>query len=190
MANLATVALATLAILLPSIYFLVSERTRPTRMSAPAPTPHIATFHAFLRAYSTLSPATLTANASPAFTHSVLPSSLGLPARTLDPFKQHAGMILSLFSSFSMTPQPSPSAVHYSRDTNTVVAHCKMGGVINGESEQGKKLVDSGVSEWWTECVMFVRMDEGGREVVEVREFVHSAKAEELKRRMMGLLES
>ena len=51
-------------------------------------------------------------------------------------------------------------------------------------------LVSQGLTEWWTECALMVRISKDGKRVVEVREFVHSAKAEELKRRLTGVLES
>lgn len=99
-------------------------------------------------------------------------------------------MIFSLFSDFQMIPQAkgTGAAVHFSADTNTVIAHCKMGGKVNEESEMGAKLLASGLSEWWTECVLFVRMSTDGKQIVEVSEFVNSAKAEELQRRLSGVL--
>lgn len=99
-------------------------------------------------------------------------------------------MIFSLFENFEMTPQPNgkDDAVHFSKETSTVTAHCKMGGRINAESPMGQKLVASGLTEWWTECVLFVRMSADGKRIVEIREFVHSAKAEELQQRLSGVL--
>jgi hypothetical protein len=76
-------------------------------------------------------------------------------------------------------------AVHFSAETNTVIAHCKMGGKVNTESEMGAKL---GLNEWWTESVLFVRMSEDGKKVEEVGEFVNSAKAEEMQRRLGNVL--
>ncbi len=89
-----------------------------------------------------------------------------------------------------MAPQANGSgeAVHFSRETDTVIAHCKMGGKVDGESVMGRKLVESGLREWWTECVLFVRLSGDGERVVEVREFVDSARAEELQRRLKGVL--
>ena len=89
-----------------------------------------------------------------------------------------------------MTPQTNGKgdAVHFSYETNTVTAHCKMGGKVNAESELGLRLVSGGLTEWWTECVLFVQMSPDGKRVVEVREFVHSAKAEELQKRVSGVL--
>lgn len=113
-----------------------------------------------------------------------------MPTRSLEPFKGHAAIIFGLFEDFEMIPQPvtGPNSVHFCKETNTVIAHCKMGGKVNGAKEPGSKLVEQGVTEWWTECVLMVRMSEDGKRIVEVREFVHSAKAKELKKRIMGVL--
>jgi hypothetical protein len=59
-----------------------------------------------------------------------------------------------------------------------------MGGRMNAESETGARLVQSGLDEWWTECVLFMRMSRDGKRVVEVRECVDSVKAEELRGRL------
>ncbi|KAF2787571.1 hypothetical protein K505DRAFT_329586 [Melanomma pulvis-pyrius CBS 109.77] len=182
--RLATVTLAALSVMAPAIYYL----ERKTRQEC---TPHVQTFRKYLAAYSTLRPQALTANASRDFTHVVFPSALQIPTRTLSQFEIHSAMIFSLFSDFKMVPQAlgSASAVHFCKETNTVIAHCKMGGKVNGGSEKGRVLVESGVTEWWTECVLFVRLDEAGQRVVEVREFVNSERAAELKRRLEGILE-
>ncbi|KAF2242366.1 hypothetical protein BU26DRAFT_584611 [Trematosphaeria pertusa] len=183
--RLATATLACIAALLPTIYLLRSSN-KPPRDS----TPHMRTFRKFIAAYPTLRPQALAAHASADFTHTVLPSSLNLPSRGLEPFQQHAAMIFSLFSDFSMVPQPegSPRAVHFCADTGTVVAHCRMGGRVDTASEKGRVLVEGGVLEWWTECVLFVRMSGDGGSVVEVREFVDSGRAGELKGRLSGVL--
>lgn len=83
-----------------------------------------------------------------------------------------------------MIPQVDGSrdAIHFSPETNTVIAHCRMGGKVNATSEMGAKLVASGLTEWRTEGVLFVRLTPDGRQIAEVREFVDSAKAEELQR--------
>lgn len=89
-----------------------------------------------------------------------------------------------------MTPHANSegNAVHFSKETNTVVAHCTMGGKVNGDSKMGRQLVEAGYEEWWTECVLFVRLTADGRKVEEVREFVDSKKAEELQIRLSGVL--
>jgi hypothetical protein len=180
----ATATLASVLVLIPAFYYL--RREIPLEETL-----HVRTFRKYIKAYSTKRPQALAANVSVDFTHMVLPSALQIPTRTLDPFKMHAGMIFSLFEKFDMLPQSQgpQGNVHYCKDTNTVIAHCRMGGKINAQSEKGKLLIEQGLNEWWTECVLFVRMDDEGRKVVEVREFVHSAKAEELKKRLEGIFE-
>jgi hypothetical protein len=180
----ATATLTSVLVLIPAFYYL--RRETPLEETL-----HVRTFRKYIKAYSTKRPQALAANASVDFTHVVLPSALQIPTRTLDPFKMHAGMIFSLFEKFDMLPQSQgpQGNVHYCKETNTVIAHCRMGGKINAQSEKGKLLIEQGLNEWWTECVLFVRMDDEGRKVVEVREFVHSAKAEELKKRLEGIFE-
>jgi hypothetical protein len=179
----ATAVLATVAALAPALYFLSSSANDES-------TEHIKTFNKLIQNYSKLSPEILVADATWDFMHVVLPTSLGLPPRTLAPFSQHAGTMFSLFSDFQMIPQPNGSqkAIHLAKDTSTVIAHCKMGGKVNAGSDMGAKLVASGILEWRTECVLFVRMTVDGKGIVEVREFVDSAKAEKLQERLSGVL--
>lgn len=101
-------------------------------------------------------------------------------------------MIFSLFEEFSMTPQPQGGrdGIQFCPETNTVIAHCKMGGKVNRNSEKGRILVEGGVPEWWTECVLFVRMDTSGTRIREIREFVHSAKAQELRQRLERIFDN
>lgn len=63
-----------------------------------------------------------------------------------------------------------------------------MGGKVNAASEMGKKLIDGGITDWLTECVLFVKMSPDGTKIIELKEFVNSAKAEELQRRLSGVL--
>jgi hypothetical protein len=177
----ATLALTSLAALIPAIYLLWPAQKHSSIEQ------HLATFNAFIKSYSTLRPQALTTHASRDFKHTGLPLSLGMPIRTLQPFQTHAAVVFSLFSDFTMIPQDNANgdAVHFSKETNTVIAHCKMGGKVNTESEMGAKLE---CSEWWTECVLFVRLSADGKRVEEVREFVDSAKAEEMRRRLGNVL--
>ncbi|KAK3208990.1 hypothetical protein GRF29_69g343447 [Pseudopithomyces chartarum] len=174
----ATATLATLSVLVPTIYYLRSDKPQES-------TQHLQTFRKLLRSYSTLRPAALGANASSNFSHTVLPLSLNLPPRGLENFQQHASMIFSLFENFKMAPH---GEVHFSKETDTVIAHCKMGGKVNGASDKGKILINGGLKEWWTECVLFVKMSPDGKKIIELKEFVNSAKAEELQRRLSGIL--
>jgi hypothetical protein len=175
--RLATATLAALAALIPLAYLVWPSRKQSS-------TPHVQTFEKLLKSFSTLRPQAITANASRDFTHTVLPQSLDLPSRNMQTIHRHAAMVLSLFETFEMIPQANGNgdAVHFSTETNTVIAHCKMGGKVNGANEMGAKLRASGMNEWWTEGVLFVRMTPDGKQVVEVREFVDNAKAEELQR--------
>lgn len=177
-ARIATAAIAALSIIVPAVYLLRSDKPQDS-------TQHLQTFRKLLRSYSTLRPAALGANASSDFTHIVLPLSLNLPPRSLENFQQHASMIFSLFEDFKMVPH---GQVHFSKETDTVIAHCKMGGKVNGASEKGQILIEGGLPEWWTECVLFVKMSPDGRKIIELKEFVNSAKAEELQRRLSGVL--
>ncbi|KAF1946851.1 hypothetical protein EJ02DRAFT_198480 [Clathrospora elynae] len=182
--RLATATLAAIATLLPLAYFLYPAQTQDS-------TEHVNTFNKFIKSYSTLRPQALTTSATYDFTHVSLPTDLNLPTRTLYPFREHAETVFSVFSAFEVTPLEDGNggdAVHFSRDTDTVVAHCKMGGKVNGESEMGTKLIDAGISEWWTEGVLFVKLSKDGKRVEGVREFMHSKKAEELQIRLDGVL--
>lgn len=140
--------------------------------------------------YSTLRIEALVATATRDFAHTILPASLKIPARQVAAFRDHAGTIFSLFESFEMTPQPNRerNSVHLSLETNTITAHCKMVGKINAESELGQKFIASGLAKWRTECVLFVQMSPNGKRIIEVREFLHNAKAEELQQRLSGVL--
>lgn len=182
--RIATAALAAFTAIVP-VYYLFRNGAL-----AQESTPHLKTFRKYLKAYTTLRPQALSANATTDFTHAVLPLSLNIPVRPLEGFQQHAHIIFSLFSSFQMIPVKSgqDSGVHFSKETNTVVAHCKMGGKVNSASEKGQMLINAGYEEWWTENVLVVRMSEDGTRVEEVKEFVDSAKAAELQKRLNGVL--
>ncbi|KAF2746384.1 hypothetical protein M011DRAFT_478360 [Sporormia fimetaria CBS 119925] len=152
---------------------------------------HLETFNQYINSYSTLRPAALTTHLTPTFTHTVLPLSLNWPSRDTSAFKTHASVIFSLFRTFRMIPQPEDQPrVFVDKERNTVIAHCRMGGEVNRESEKGKILVGQGITEWWNECVLFVEMDEAGRMVKGVREFVDSRKAGELMQRLSGIQEA
>jgi hypothetical protein len=178
--RLATLTLASIAALIPTIYLLWPSPSQSTSQ-------HVQTFEKLIKSYSTLRPQALTTHASRDFTHTGLPTSLNMPTRTLRPFQTHAATVFSMFSDFQVIPLPNGvgDAVHFCKATNTVVAHCKMGGKVNVESEVGAKL---GLSEWWTESVLLVRLSGDGKRVEEVREFVHSAKTEEMRRRLGDVL--
>ena len=180
--RLATAALMAVATLAPLAYYYLYSSSQ-----AQENTPHMQTFHAFIRSYSTLRPQALTTNATRDFTHSSLPLDLQLPPLPVGAFRDNMEAMLDVFSSFEVKPEDDgygASAVHFSRDTNTVIAHCRMGGKVDGEGDRGRRLVENGITEWWTEAVLFVKMSEDGKRVEGVREFMHSKKAEELQIRL------
>ena len=171
--------------LVPSVYFFWPAKKQDS-------TEHVKTFNKLIKGYSTLRPEALVATATRDFAHTILPASLNIPARQVAAFRDHAEIFFSISESFEMTPQPNREgkSVHQSLETSTVTAHCKMGGKVSTESDFGRKLIASGLNEWWTECVLSVQMSRNGKRIIEVREFVHSAKAEELQQRLLGVLSS
>jgi hypothetical protein len=180
----ATATLAAIATLVPLAYFLYQPQSQDS-------TEHLETFNKFIQSYSTLRPQALTTYATHDFSHVSLPSDLHLPTRSIRPFRDHAEHVFEIFHDFQVIPEDDGyggKAVHFSRDTNTVVAHVKMGGKINEESELGAKMASAHIEDWWTEGVFFVKLSEDGKKVEGVREFMHSKKAEELQIRLDGVL--
>jgi hypothetical protein len=123
---------------------------------------------ALLDAYGSLSVLQLLDRLAANFTHRVLPESLGMPSRNKDAFAQHAAGIFSIFESFRMKPVEMLKMEGWKA---TWVLRANMEGVLKG-----------GRGEWRNECVMIVKMDDGGELVEEIQEFVDSAKALEMKR--------
>jgi hypothetical protein len=182
--RLATATLAALATLVPLAYFFYQPQAQDS-------TEHIKTFNEFIKSYSTLRPQALTTHATHDFTHVSLPADLHLPTRSIVPFREHSEHVFDMFSDFAVIPEDDGhggKAVHFSRDTDTVVAHCKMGGTINAESEMGAKMAAAHITEWWVESVLFVKLSKDGKRVEGVREFMHSKKAEEMQIRLDGIL--
>ncbi|KAB2102727.1 hypothetical protein AG0111_0g9198 [Alternaria gaisen] len=181
----ATATLAAIAALAPIAYYLYPSQSQDS-------TKHLQTFNHFIKSYSTLRPQALTTNATRDFTHTSLPAELNLPTRSIQPFREHAQTVFDIFKDFQVVPQDDGhggKAVHFSRDTNTVVAHCKMGGKVDKNHELGAQLAESHITEWWTEGVLFVKLSKDGKRVESVREFMHSKKAEELHIRLHGAVE-
>ncbi|KAF2429112.1 hypothetical protein EJ08DRAFT_591406 [Tothia fuscella] len=131
------------------------------------------TIYAFFESYSLLSPEALLSRLSPTFTHKVLPSSLDMPLRDRSAFAGHAKGITSIFQSFAMVPQ----VVFEDPIKNVVVAHCKMVGELHG------------LGHWENECMIWCKMAQDGGSIVEMREFVDSARARLLKEKLMGMME-
>lgn len=176
--RLATGGLMAVAALAPLAYYYLSAYQMQEK------TPHMDTFYGFIKSYSTLRAQALTTHATRDFTHSSLPSDLDLPPLGIRAFRDNMEAMFDVFSSFEVKPADDgygASAVHFSRETNTVVAHCRMGGQVDAQGEGGRRLFERGITEWWTEAVLFVKMSKDGKSVEGVREFLHSKKAEELQ---------
>lgn len=127
------------------------------------------TVHSLLDGYGSLSVPTLTATLADDFKHQVLPESLGMPARDKASFEQHAAGIFSVFEEFAMVP----TAVFEDSERNAVVVSARMQGTLKG-----------GKGEWRNECVMMITLSDDGTRIVEVHEFVDSAKALEMRAKM------
>lgn len=130
----------------------------------------LATAHALLDAYSSLSPEQILAQLDDNGKYQVLPESLGMPQRTKTEFAAHAAGITSVFKSFKMIPQ----AIYEDAANNTVVVHAKM----DGELSKGPG------GRWENECVMLLRMNEDGTKIVEIKEFVDSDKAMKMRNKV------
>jgi ketosteroid isomerase-like protein len=144
---------------------LLFETSRSRRLNA---------IYAFLDSYAELSPDALLEHIAPDFTHQVLPSSLQMPVRDRKAFAAHAKGITSIFKTFAMVPQ----AVYEDIARNIVVAHCKM---IAELHELGP---------WENECVMWMQMSDDGTKIVEMREFVDSARARMLKEKLTANMDA
>lgn len=125
------------------------------------------TINALLDGYSSLSTTKLLEPLAPGFHHQILPESLGMPIRDKDAFAKHAAGIFGIFEEFSMTPR----AIINDAAAGVVAIDARMLGTLKG-----------GKGKWETECIMTVRLTEDGCQILEVREFVDSAKAMEMAR--------
>ncbi|KAI0199898.1 hypothetical protein F4808DRAFT_461293 [Astrocystis sublimbata] len=125
------------------------------------------TIDALLSGYSSLSVDKLLEPLDPEFHHQTLPESLGMPIRNRDAFVKHAAGIFGVFEKFQMIPK----AIIDDSSTGMVVVEAQMLGTLKG-----------GKGEWTNECVMIVKLSEDGLKVLEVKEFVDSAKALEMAR--------
>jgi hypothetical protein len=144
---------------------LQHKTSRITRMN---------TIRSFFDSYSELSPQALLEHIAPVFTHQVLPSSLSMPARNREAFATHAKGITSIFKTFAMVPQ----VVYDDCVRNVVIAHCKMIGELHE------------LGHWENECVMWLQMSRDGMKIVEMKEFVDSAKARILKEKLTAMMEA
>ena len=125
------------------------------------------TAYSLLDAYGSLSPDAILSHLDDSATHQALPESLGMQPRSKEEFRGHAQGITSIFSSFAMIPQD----VYEDEANNVVVIHCKMDGQLN----------KAGMGQWKNECIMLLRFTEDGTKITQIREFVDSAKAMEMR---------
>ncbi|KAI1827436.1 hypothetical protein F4861DRAFT_364460 [Xylaria intraflava] len=125
------------------------------------------TIDALLDGYGSLSVTRLLEPLAPEFHHQTLPESLGMPVRDRAGFAKHAAGIFGLFEAFRMVPR-------------TVIDDAQAG-VVAVEAQMLGTLKWGG-GEWRNECVLMVRLTDDGSQVLDIREFVDSAKAVEMAR--------
>jgi len=134
------------------------------------------TIQSLLDGYSSLSVPVLLRPLSDDFTHRVLPRSLGMPVRDKEAFSHHAEGIFAIFSFFSKF-RMIPEEIYEDEAQGMVIIHAGMEGIVKSRSRRGQG------EEWRNECVMIIRLSADGSQVVEIQEFVDSAKALEMKRK-------
>ncbi|ETS84715.1 hypothetical protein PFICI_02740 [Pestalotiopsis fici W106-1] len=118
--------------------------------------------------YGSLSVPTLLEPLADNFHHRVLPESLDMPARDKESFAQHATGVFSIFEKFQMIPM----STYEDRESGTVVVHTRMQGTMKQNA-----------MEWRNECIMLIGLSEDGSQVVEITEFVDSAKATQMRQK-------
>jgi hypothetical protein len=124
------------------------------------------TVNRLIEGYSSLSVPTLMEPLADDFQHRVLPESLEMPARDRESFAQHAAGVFGLFDKFRLVPV----STYEDRESSAVVVRAHMRGTMKHSS-----------AEWRNECVMLIRLSEDGDKVVEISEFVDSAKAVQMR---------
>lgn len=120
---------------------------------------------ALMESYSTLTTKRMTQHLAIDFSYRVLPYSLCMPRLGRAEFSLHAEDIFGLFDEFRMVPIDTWE----DKTRDTVIVHAFMEGILK-----------KGGEEWRNECMLIVRLSEDGTEVLEMQEFVDSAKAMEL----------
>ncbi|TGJ82026.1 hypothetical protein E0Z10_g6754 [Xylaria hypoxylon] len=123
------------------------------------------TIDALLDGYSSLAVAKLLEPLAPDFHHRTLPERLGMPVRDRGAFAKHAAGVFGVFEEFRMIPR----TIVDDAAAGVVAIHAQMLGTLKWDK-----------GEWNNECVMIVRLTEDGCKVLDVREFVDSAKAMEM----------
>jgi len=143
---------------------------------------------ALLVAYASRSVRLLLELLAPDFEHRTLPESLGFPLRDRAAFADHAKEVFAIFACFEMMPQ----AIIDDLSTNTIVIHAHMRGVFinrdggnnnkddDDNEEKGKGGEGEGLKVWTNECVLLITLNDTNDRIVEIKEFVDSAKAKEM----------
>ncbi|KAI0392934.1 hypothetical protein F5Y17DRAFT_477170 [Xylariaceae sp. FL0594] len=139
-----------------------------------------------LKAYSQPTADQLIGLLAPEFKHRTLPESLDFPVRDRDAFAEHAKGVFSLFASFKMAQR----AIYEESGSETVIIHALMEGTLRNKdcgedksSSSGRDRAsgpDPGQMKWMNECVLFVTLNDANDRIVEIKEFVDSAKAKEM----------
>ncbi|KAI0156727.1 hypothetical protein GGR52DRAFT_577280 [Hypoxylon sp. FL1284] len=128
----------------------------------------VETVGVLLEGYGSLSVSQLLRPLSSDFRHKVLPQSLGMPSRDRASFVKHATGIFGVFDKFKMDPQ----SIIDGGPGGTMVVHALMQGVLK-----------NGAGDWKNECIMLIQLSPDGTQVVQVTEFVDSAKAIEMSQK-------
>jgi hypothetical protein len=92
----------------------------------------------------------------------------------METFKTHAERVTSVFESFAMVPQ----SILEDPVQNMVIVRGKMIG----------ELTDLG--PWENECIIFMKISDVGRKVIEYMEFVDSLRARLLQAKLMGRMKT
>ncbi|KAI0805215.1 hypothetical protein GGR55DRAFT_283356 [Xylaria sp. FL0064] len=125
------------------------------------------TIDTLLDGYSSLSVVKLLEPLAAEFHHQILPETLGMPIRDRDAFTKHAAGVFGVFEEFRMIRK----TIVDDAITGMVVIDVRMLGILK-----------SGKGEWNNECIMMVKLTEDGCKVLDIKEFVDSAKAIEMAR--------
>jgi hypothetical protein len=142
-----------------------------------------------LKAYALRSVSLLLKLLAPEFQHQTLPDSLGFPVRDRAAFADHAKQVFAIFAWFEMVPQ----AIIDDLSTDTVAIHANMRGALANRGETSDASDDDddeerkdegeeieGMKIWTNECVLLVTLNDANDSIVEIREFVDSAKAKDM----------
>ncbi|KAI2638296.1 hypothetical protein GGS21DRAFT_465802 [Xylaria nigripes] len=125
------------------------------------------TIDALLDGYGSLSVAKILEPLAPQFRYQTMPQSLGLPVLDRDAFAKHAEWIFGIFEDFKMVPMTIIDDAH----AGIVAINARMLGTLK-----------CGQRPWANECVLIVRLTDDDLGVLDLQEFVDSAKAMELAR--------